>query len=127
MEIKDIAHRWPPNIQSYEQKFLGVPMTKFIGSAMGGLVMLVIVSQSFPGVGGIIGGAIMGAIVFGLIILMTTKFPAFYHMTIPGYWFRQSFQPASEKSLELPLILATNRNEKVLMEDWDGQATGEIE
>ena len=127
MELKEIMHRWPPNIQAYEQKFFGVPMTKFIVSAVGGMAGLVVVSQRWPGFGGIIGGAIFGLIVFGLIILLTTKFPNFYNLTIPGYWWNRTFQPAHEKTISLPLIISSGQNQKVVVEDWEGQTTGEIE
>lgn len=127
MDIKDIAHKWPPNIQAYEQKFMGVPMPKFIGGAMSGLVALIMASQLFPGIGGIIGGAVIGCLAFGSVVLLTTKFASFYHMTIPGYWIKRTFQPAEDKNIELPLIIAAQSDERVTMESWEGVATGEIE
>lgn len=127
MQIEEISHKWPPNIQGYEQKFLGISMTKFIGAGMGGLVTLVAVSQIFVGMGGIIGGAVAGVAVFGMIVLMGTRFAGLNNMTLPAYWLARSFQPAQEQQIELPLILSSRKNNQVTVEDWSGETTGAIE
>lgn len=127
MDQIDIQHKWPTDIKGYSQKIFGISTEQFLGSGFGGLITFAVLSQMIGGFGGMIGGAILGVIVFGLIILFTTKLANFHHMTMPGYWFRKRFQPAEERKLELPLIVATNRNETVTMESWDGETEGLIE
>lgn len=126
MDLDKIYYPWLPNIHRFEQKFLGISMMSFMGGGVLALILFGVVSQTVGQMTGMILGAVVALIGFGLTVLCTTKLAAFHHMIFPLYLFRR-WQARDEAPIHLPLILSSQSQEPVVVEDWDGQQEGVIE
>ena len=124
--LNDMVHSWPPNIHRYEQTYFGISVMSFMVGGVLGILSFVIISQLLAGIFGMILGAILGIVTFALAVFCTTRLPIFHHMTLPIYLLTR-FQKRNDTHLELPLIISSQTNTKVILEDWDGTETGTIE
>lgn len=125
MELEKIYYPWLPNIHRFEQKFLGISMMSFMGGGVLALILFAIVSQTMGNASGMIVGAVIALIGFGLTVLCTTKLATFHHMILPVYLLKR-WQAKDEAPIHLPLIVSGQTHEPVVVEDWDGTEEGVI-
>ena len=128
MKLNEIVHPWPPNIHRYEQKFFGIPVMSFMGGGMAGVGAFVVFSQAiFSGVTGMIVGAIMALVSFGLVILCMTPLAMFHNRALPMYLARRWQARQKKEPLQLALIVATDSQDEIEIVNWDGETEGVLQ
>jgi len=128
MKPESIAHQWPPNIHRYEQKFFGVPVMSFMGGGMAGIGAFVVFSQAvFSGITGLIAGAIMALIAFGMTMLCLTPLAMFHNKALPIYLMRRWQAGQNRQPIQLDLIVSTQNNGEVEILNWDDESQGVLQ
>ena len=127
MKLEEISHPWPPNIHRYEQTFFGIPVNAFMVAGVLGIMSFVVVSQGLAGFVGLLVGALLGSIVFGLVVLITTPFASFHHLVLPQYLLQRLHAARHQTLLQLPLIVSSDNQSAVELLDWAGQQQGVLE
>ena len=128
MKLEEVVHPWPPNIHRYEQKFFGIPVMSFMGGGMAGIGTFVVFSQAIlSGISGMIVGAILALVAFGLAILSMTPLPMFHNRTLPVYLLRRWQAGRNKEPLQLALIVSTESDKEVEILNWDNESQGVLQ
>lgn len=126
MNYDDLVYQWPPNIQSYEQKYFGIGAISFMLGGMAGIFGFAATSFAITSLAGLLFGAVVGITLFAAAIFATTPLDIFYGYTLPTYLWNR-LRSRNDTHLRLPLIVSSQLDGEIQIENWQGELEGVLE
>jgi hypothetical protein len=111
--VDDLQYQFPPNILTYETRFMaGLTMTDMLAAALP-FVGVVMMLQSIVGM-------VLGVLAGVAGLLAVKKFERLGNRNLPSYLLARLIHHFRHPEVELPLIVPRGSGATVSLQTWDG-------